>query len=140
MHIHATRGILAMLLLAAIVPVPSAQSAIDGTWEMTSYEGAASVGKGSGLLTFSDGRFSLVYTMDESDGATSGRAHAGRFSGSGDAVTFDVDWTLEYVKGKGQARRGGGRRIVRTASAGDSLTLTFENGSVQRFVRVRAAK
>jgi hypothetical protein len=116
----------------------SAQSALDGTWEMTSYEGPASVGKGSGLLTFSTGRFSLVYTMDEPDGATSGRAHAGRFSRSGDSIGLDVDWTMEYVKGKGQARRGGGQRTVKIATANDALTLTFENGSVQRFRRVAA--
>jgi hypothetical protein len=98
------------------------------------------VGKGSGLLTFANGRFSLVYTMDESGGGTSGRAHAGRFSRSGGSITLDVDWTMEYVKGKGQARRGGGQRTVKIDTTSDSLMLTFENGSIQRFQRVAAAK
>jgi len=129
-----------MFLVATIATSAAAQSTLDGSWEMTSYEGPATVGKGSGLLTLSNGRFSLVYTMDEPNGGTSGRAHAGRFSQSGDAITFHVDWNLEYVKGKGQAQRGGSRRVVRVASSGNSLTLTFENGSVQRFVRAGTAK
>jgi hypothetical protein len=126
---------LTAMLLMSFAANAAAQGSLDGSWEMTAYESTASVGKASGLLTFSSGRFSLVYTMDEPGGQTSGRAHAGRFSQSGESVTLDVDWTMEYVKGKGQARRGGGQRIVRVASSSDALTLTFENGSIQRFKR-----
>jgi hypothetical protein len=56
----------------------------------------------------------------------------------GHEMRLDVDWTMEYVKGKGQARRGGGQRTVRIASSDDTLTLTFENGSIQRFKRAAA--
>jgi len=130
------RGQVATLLLMMFIGSAAAQSSLDGSWEMTAYESTASVGKASGLLTFSSGRFSLVYTMDEPGGQTSGRAHAGRFTRSGESITLDVDWTMEYVKGKGQAQRGGGQRTVRVESSGDSLTMTFENGSIQRFKRV----
>jgi hypothetical protein len=135
-----TRHLLIALAVLTTAAGAAAQSSVDGTWEMTSYEGPASVGKGSGLLTFANGRFSLVYTMDEPGGATSGRAHAGRFSRSGGSITLDVDWTMEYVKGKGQARRGGGQRTVKIEATSDSLMLTFENGSVQRFQRAAAPK
>ncbi len=129
---------LALILLLLLADAPAAQRSLDGTWEMTAYESTASVGAASGLLTFASGRFSLIYTMDEPGGHTSGRAHAGRFRLSEDSMTLDVDWTLEYVSGKGEAQRGGNiRRTVKTAMEGDRLTLTFDNGSIQRFQRVR---
>jgi hypothetical protein len=130
---------LAPVLLLVLAGRPTiAQQLVDGSWEMTAYESTASVGKASGLLTFGSDRFSLVYTMDEPGGQTSGRAHAGRFHRSGDTMTLEVDWTLESVSGKGQAQRGGGvRRTVKTAIDGDQLTLTFDNGAIQRFRRIR---
>ncbi|MCA1586059.1 MAG: hypothetical protein LC791_15250 [Acidobacteria bacterium] len=139
MHTNLTASArLAFLLLPLLVEAPAAQRSIDGSWEMTAYESAASVGQASGLLTFASDRFSLVYTMDAPGGQTSGRAHAGKFRLSEDTMTLDVDWTLEYVSGKGQAQRGGNiRRTVKTTMEGDRLTLTFDNGSVQRFHRVR---
>lgn len=128
----------AALLLALAAAAPAAQGPqLDGSWEMTAYDSKASVGKASGLLTFASGRFSLVYTMEEPGGRTSGRAHAGRFLAAGDQLTLEVDWTMEYVSGKGQAARGGNsRRVVRSSIDGDRLTLTYENGSIQRFRRV----
>jgi hypothetical protein len=134
------RARVTMLLLVVLASAPAAQDALDGSWELTAYESRASVGKASGLLTFASGWFSLVYTMDEPGGRTSGRAHAGRFQRVADTITLDVDWTMEYVNGKGQAQRGGKqRRTVRVATSGDRLTLTYENGSIQQFQRAAAA-
>lgn len=132
------RSIVTVLVAFAwLVGPAAAQTPVTGTWELTAYDSPASVGKASGQLVFADGRFSLVYTMDEASGRTSGRAHAGRYTQKGNALTLEVDWTMEYVGGKGQASRGGGsRRTVTVATAGDALTLTYENGSIQRFRRV----
>jgi hypothetical protein len=131
-----------LLALGALLATgASAQESLNGVWELMGYEGRANVGKASGLLTFASGRFSLVYTMEEPAGRTSGRAHAGRFSWDGDTLALDVDWTMEFVSGTGKAQRGGNsRRTVRTALAGDKLTLTYENGSVQQFRRVVPAR
>jgi hypothetical protein len=136
-----TRVAMAVLAIAALLATrASAQQSIDGAWELKAYDSPASVGKASGLLTLSAGRFSLVYTMEEPGGGTSGRAHAGRFRHEDQTLALDVDWTMDYIKGKGQAHRGGNsRRTVRTALAGDKLTLTYENGSVQQFQRVAPA-
>ena len=135
------RARLTLLLLLLAVAAPAAQPSLEGGWELIAYESTASVGEASGLITFTSGRFSLVYTMDEPGGRTSGRAHAGRFTITGDTMTLLVDWTLEYVSGTGQARRGGNsRRSVKTLVDGDRLTLTYENGSIQRFRRVAAAR
>ena len=139
--IRTAAALAVVLLLDPFGSFTAAQSDIGGSWELTAYESTASVGKASGLLTFASGRFSLVYTMEEPSGRTSGRAHAGRFRISGDTMTLDVDWTMEYVGGKGQAQRGGGgRRSVKIAQDGNTLTLTYENNSVQRFERVSAAR
>jgi hypothetical protein len=129
-----------MLMLVFGDAAPRAQDAVDGSWELTAYEGSASVGNASGLLTFAAGRFSLVYTMEEPGGRTSGRAHAGRFEIRGGTLTLQVDWNVQYVSGKGQANRGAAARTVKIGREGDSLTLTFDNGSIQRFRRVRAVK
>ena len=125
-----------MLFVVLVATAAQAQESIDGSWELTAYEGAANVGKASGLLTLEAGRFSLVYTMEEPGGRTSGRAHAGRFQHRADTLTLHVDWNVEYVSGKGGANRGPAQRNVRTTLAGDQLTLTFDNGSIQRFRRV----
>ena len=125
-----------LLLAIVIVGTAVAQEPLEGAWELTAYESAASVGKASGLLTCKDGRFSLVYTMEEPGGRASGRAHAGRFEHRAGALTLHVEWNVEYVSGKGRANRGPAQRTVRTTLADDRLTLTFENGSIQRFRRV----
>jgi len=137
MHANRAAALVLLLLLVLAVAAPAAQQGLEGSWEMTAYESKASVGTASGLLTFTSGRFSLVYTMEEPNGRTSGRAHAGRFHASGNQLTLEVDWTMEYVSGKGQAQHGGSRRrVVTTSLEGDRLTVTYENGSIQRFRRV----
>jgi hypothetical protein len=129
-----------MLLMLLGAVAARGQEALDGSWELTAYEGAASVGKASGLLTLAAGRFSLVYTMEEPGGRTSGRAHAGRFDLRGGSLSLQVDWNVEYVQGKGQARRGASERTVKIVRERDTLTLTFDNGSIQRFRRVGAVR
>ena len=131
----------AMLLLLVLAALPAeGQDALEGSWELTAYESAASVGQASGLLTFASGRFSLVYTMEEPGGRASGRAHAGRFEHRAGALTLHVEWNVEYVSGKGRANRGPAPRTVRTTLTDDGLTLTFENGAIQRFRRVSAVR
>jgi hypothetical protein len=129
-----------LLLAIVMVGTAAAQDPLDGSWELTAYESAVSVGQASGLLTFASGRFSLVYTMEEPGGGTSGRAHAGRFEHRAGALTLHVEWNVEHVSGKGRANRGPAPRTVRTTLAEDRLTLTFENGSIQRFRRVPPIK
>ena len=143
MHTHGgTRARVTMVLLPLVgllATGATAQESLDGAWELTAYDSRASVGKASGLLTFASGRFSLIYTMEEPGGRTSGRAHAGRFRRDGEALALDVDWTMQYVDGKGQAQRGGNaRRTVRLSRTNDRLTLTYDNGSVQHFQHVTA--
>lgn len=145
MHTHGgtrarvTMVVLILMLVGLLATGASAQDSLDGAWELTGYDSRASVGKASGLLTFAAGRFSLIYTMEEPSGRTSGRAHAGRFRRDGETLALDVDWTMQYVDGKGQAQRGGNsRRTVRLSRANDRLTLTYDNGSVQHFQHVTA--
>lgn len=115
----------------------ASQESLDGTWEMTHYEGPAAVGKGSGLLVFSEGRFSLVYTMDGSGGRKSGRAHAGRYRVDGQRLVLDVDWSLEQVSGKGSVAEKAFQVSPRLTRNGDTITLAFEGGGLQTFRRFR---
>lgn len=127
-------GIVLVLLFAAAV---GGQDDLGGTWEMTHYEGPAAVGKGSGLLVFSNGRFSLVYTMDEPSGRKSGRAHAGRYQVDGGRLVLDVEWSLEQVSGKGSVAEKTFQVAPRLTRAGETITLAFEAGGVQTFRRTR---
>lgn len=131
-------GVAAGLAMLAIVfgHAEARQDTLAGTWEMRTYEGPAAVGKGAGLLVFSNGRFSLVYTMDEQSGARSGRAHAGRYRTSGDRLVLDVDWSLEYVSGKGSVAAEPFQVRPALTRGGDSITLAFEGGGVQTFSRI----
>jgi hypothetical protein len=129
-----------ILFVVLLATTAWGQGSLDGSWELTAYESAASVGKTSGLLTFAAGRFSLVYTMEEPGGRVSGRAHAGRFEHRAGTLTLHVDWNVEYVSGKGAATHGPAQRKVQTILADDRLTLTFDNGSIQRFRRVAAVR
>lgn len=128
-------GLLVLALLAGAAS--ASQDGLQGTWEMTHYEGPAAVGKGSGLLVFSEGRFSLVYTMDEPSGGKSGRAHAGRYQERDGRLMLDVDWSLEYVSGKGSVAGKPFQVSPKLTRKGDSITLAFEGGGLQTFRRLR---
>lgn len=134
----AAAGAVAGVLSLALVfgPAEAGQDTLTGTWEMLAYDGPAAVGKGTGLLVFSNGRFSLVYTMDGPPGARSGRAHAGRYAISGDRLVLDVDWSLEYVSGKGSVAAEPFQVRPTLTRGRDTITLTFEGGGVQTFRRI----
>ena len=75
------RSLLRMLVVAVSLfgaTTLYADGGIDGAWEMIGYDGTtAAVGPAEGLLVVADGRFSLVYTMSDTNRPRSGRAHAG---------------------------------------------------------------
>jgi hypothetical protein len=129
----------AVLVLAVVLGAAAPhQDTLDGTWEMINYEGPAAVGRGSGMLLFADGRFSLVYTMDEPSGRKSGRAHAGRYRVTGSKLALDVEWSLEQVSGKGSVADKPFQVSPRLTRHADTITLAFEGGGVQTFRRMRA--
>ena len=140
------RAAIGFLLGAAIVTLvlvgshaEARQDDLAGTWEMTNYEGPAAVGKGTGLLVFSNGRFSLVYTMDEPSGRKSGRAHAGGYRVDGNKLVLDVEWSLEHVSGKGSVADKGFQVSPQLTREGETITLAFEGGGMQTFRRARAS-
>lgn len=109
---------------------------LSGAWMMTKYEGPASHGTATGLLLFSDGHFSLTYTMEEG-GQRWGRSHAGTYDVSGDTLTYHVNWSMEYVSGRPSVAAKPADRQTKIKLAGDTLTVTFSNGSVQTFQRTK---
>jgi hypothetical protein len=127
--------LLVVLLLSMAGPAARADS-LSGAWTMTKYEGPATHGSASGLLLFSGSHFSLNYTMDEG-GQRWGRAHAGTYDVSGDKLTYHVGWSMEYVTGRPSVAAKPADRETKFTLAGDTLTVTFSNGSVQTFKRAK---
>jgi hypothetical protein len=128
-------ALLVVLLLSMAGPAARADS-LSGAWTMTKYEGPATHGSASGLLLFSGSHFSLNYTMDEG-GQRWGRAHAGTYDVSGDTLTYHVGWSMEYVTGRPSVAAKPADRETKFTLAGDTLTVTFSNGSVQTFKRAK---
>jgi hypothetical protein len=130
---------LAALIAVVTFATPGAvlsADAVSGAWRMVKYEGTAAHGTASGMLLAADGHFSLTYTMDEG-GQRWGRAHAGTYEVSGDRLTYHVEWSMEYVSGKPSVALKASDRETRFSVNGDTLTVTFTNGSVQTFKRER---
>src|SRR6185436_6328378 len=127
---------LLVVLLFSLAGLPARADSLSGSWTMTKYEGPASHGSATGQLLFADSRFSLIYTMDEG-GQRWGRAHAGTYDVSGDTLTYHVGWSMEYVAGKPSVAAKPADRATKFRLAGDTLTVTFSNGSVQTFKRAQ---
>jgi hypothetical protein len=134
------RFVLAVTLTLAAVPQAAdqrpASSSVEGVWRLTKYEGGGNLGDASGLLILQGGYFSYVYTMNQGRPQPDGRAHAGRYRLEGDALTFIVDWNLHYVDHKGIVDRNGTESRTRVVRDGNTMSVTFDNGAVQRLQRV----
>jgi hypothetical protein len=128
--------VLLVVLLVSMAGAAARADSLSGAWTMTQYEGPATHGSASGLLLFTDGHFSLTYTMDEG-GQRWGRAHAGTYDVSGDKLTYHVGWSMEYVSGRPSVAAKPADRETKFTLAGDTLTVTFSNGSVQTFRRAK---
>jgi hypothetical protein len=128
-------SVVALVVLTAPATGASADS-LSGAWMIVNYQGPAVQGTTTGLLLFADGHFSLTYTMDD-NGQRWGRAHAGTYATSGDRLTYHVQWSMEYVAGKPSVALKTSERETKFALTGDTLTVTFSNGSVQIFKRAR---
>jgi len=122
------------LMIVSMAGMVSAADNLSGAWTMIKYEGPASHGAATGLLLFGNGHFSLVYTMDE-NGQRWGRSHAGTYDVKGDTVTYHVAWSMQYVSGQPSVAAKRSDRQAKFAVTGDTLTITFSNGSVQTFKR-----
>jgi len=107
-----------------------------GAWMMVSYEGGSARGTPSGLLLLADGHFSLTYAMD--DGARRiGRAHAGTYEVTGNKLTYHATWSLEWLSGTPSVAPRPVDRDATFVIDGETLTVTFTSGSVQKFRRAR---
>lgn len=133
------RGIgLALAVWLLGVGIAYAQD-LTGAWRLERFEGGGSVGPASGQLTFADGRFSLVYTMDQKDQSTAGRAHAGGYATTGQTLTLQVDWSMQIVGDKPSVTHQPSENVTQFSLSGDQLTVRYKSGGVMQFRRVRPA-
>jgi hypothetical protein len=127
---------LCVMTAPAVAVAGTAADPLVGAWSMESYTGPAATGPATGQMMFSNGRFSLIYTMGRDGQSASGRAHAGAYTLNGEDLELQVLWSMEYVNGKGSATNQPSSRPVRIIVRGDQLTMTFSNGGVQTFRRM----
>ena len=111
------------------------KSALEGSWEMESYETGGKIVPVSGLVIFAKDYFSMIYIMTEKDKEKSGRGHAGSFSADGDKLSFKVPWWVEYVDGKAMVVRDPVEVRAVFEVNENSLVIKFESGSIQKFKR-----
>ena len=130
-------ALLCVVTAPAVAIAGAAADPLVGAWSMESYTGPATTGPATGQMIFSDGRFSLIYTMGRDGQSASGRAHAGAYKLNGEELELQVMWSMEYVNGKGSVTNQPSSRPVRTIVRGDQLTMMFGNGGVQTFKRIK---
>jgi len=128
------------LALALFLSIPSQASAqgLEGAWHLDSYEGGGNVGPTTGQLLIVDGRWTLLYRMEEAEGSTAGRAHGGPYDVSGDTLNFVLEWSMQTVGGRPVVSSEPSLNPTQFILAGDQLTLRYRGGGVIRFTRVRA--
>jgi hypothetical protein len=131
-----THILVTLLTLLALTAPPARAEALEGSWTLTGFEGSATFGKSTGLLVFADGHFSLVYAMEE-NGKRWGRAHAGRYTVQGETLTYHVGWDIQYARAEPAVSVTPADHKTRFTLTGDVLTVTFSNGGVQTFKRMR---
>jgi hypothetical protein len=138
MMFRLTRQLVVLVVLfVPIAVVAERTDSISGVWTMMKYEGPASHGTTTtGQLICADGHFSLIYRMNEA-GQRWARAHAGTYDVKGDTLTFHVGWSMEYVSGKPSVAEKASDRVANFKRSGDTLTITFSNGSVQTFTHAK---
>lgn len=136
---HPCRNLLliaATFVLALQSTAVRAADSLAGAWIMVKYEGPATSGKTTGQLLFTDKHFSLIYAMDSGDQRWS-RAHAGTYELKDGTITYHIDFNVQYVDNKGAVSKKPFSRTATYVLSGNSLTVTFDNGSVQGFERAK---
>lgn len=131
-------GLVSLGVVLVCNSAPAKSDTLSGVWRMESYTGGGSLGPATGLITFADGHFTLIYTMTVGE-QTWGRAHAGTYSVLANTLVLDVAWTMQYVPDHPSASHGSSTRTTRFAIEGKRLKITFENGAVQMFSRVKGS-
>ena len=120
------------LLMAAVLhagPRAIAED-LDGSWQLVAYDRGGDLDV-SGLLVMADGHFAFVFDM-ELEGKSM-RGHGGTYKVEGDRLVYTVPWWVEHVAGKNQVMAEERKALGRIERDGDSLTMNFDAGTVQRY-------
>ncbi len=127
------RNTLALPLLMATVlcvgPSVGAEG-LDGSWQLVAYDRRGDLDV-SGLLVMADGHFAFVFDMALE--GKSMRGHGGTYDVEGDRLVYTVPWWVEHVAGKNQVMAEERKAPGRIERDGDSLTMNFDAGTVQKY-------
>ena len=127
------RNALALPLVIATVlcvgPSVGAEG-LDGSWQLVAYDRYGDLDV-SGLMVMADGHFAFVFDM-ELEGKSM-RGHGGTYEVEGDRLVYTVPWWVERVAGKAQVMAEERKAPGRIERDGDSLTMNFDAGTVQKY-------
>lgn len=122
-----------------------AVKAVEGLWAYTTLQPG---GKGealplSGVILFKDGVFAQQSIFDGEPFATQGAmAHAGPYSAGPDGVHMVAEQTISIAPDKDAPLRfrRDTQHDISVERSGDSMTIVFNTGTVQKFKRIGPAK
>lgn len=122
---------LSLLVAAGLHAGPRAGAEeLDGSWRLVSYDRHGDLDV-SGLMVMADGHFAFAFDM-ALDGKSM-RGHGGTYSVEGDRLVYTVPWWVEHVAGKNQVMAEERKAPGRIERDGDSLTMNFDAGTVQKY-------
>jgi len=126
------------LILVALFLLTDARAnfadALEGAWQLQSYQLENEDIPVNGIIIFADGYFSTVYTMNFR--GSSGRSHGGTYTLEGDEITYTIPWWVQNVAGTPEVMQNEIVAKGRVELAGNRLIIRYASGSIHEFAKL----
>jgi hypothetical protein len=138
-------GLVALSMSSAQADKADAVKAAEGLWAYTSLQagGSGQMMPLTGVILYKDGLFAQQSIFDgEPFDAQGAMAHAGPFGAGPKGIHMTAEQTISTAPGKDPALkfRRDTQHDITVDRAGDSLTIVFGSGTVQKFKRIGPAQ
>lgn len=135
----------ALVMSGANAEKPDAVQAAEGLWAYTSLQagGTGEMMPLTGVILYKDGLFAQQSIFDGQPFETQGvMAHAGPFGAGPKGVHMDAEQTISIAPGKEPALkfRRNTQHDISVDREGDTMTIVFGSGTVQKFKRIGPAQ
>ncbi|HEY5758114.1 MAG TPA: hypothetical protein VIU34_19950 [Steroidobacter sp.] len=138
-------GLVALAMSSAQADKADAVKAAEGLWAYTSLQ-AGGTGQSmplTGVILYKDGLFAQQSIFDgEPFGAQGAMAHAGPFGAGPKGIHMTAEQTISTAPGKDPALkfRRDTQHDITVDRAGETMTIVFGSGTVQKFKRIGPAQ
>lgn len=138
-------GLVALAMSSAQADKADAVKAAEGLWAYTSLQ-AGGTGQSmplTGVILYKDGLFAQQSIFDgEPFDAQGAMAHAGPFGAGPKGIHMTAEQTISIAPGKDPALkfRRDTQHDITVDRAGDTMTIVFGSGTVQKFKRIGPAR